>query len=860
MRQLDPVSLECAACKKLDKNAEHQCMMCICPRKGWQNEEWADESQPLAASPPAELPVVAEQMSAATAAAAAVLAHAPAHIAASLASVQSVLAAAREESSASDSAVPPAAAAAAVSAVITALGDAQTVYAAAAADGPVPMDLEKQSTGSSGSLGVKDAAAEPAAASASAASAAKLHSHASPPPPQIQVKIIETDGSACQCFYHAVGDALGYKRSREVAWRMGDVMGWEWSEMRSVIQTALQRVQYVPVLNNYGFDAGVTLEQTQSWYLESGDFQRQTWGGNKEMHLLSLGHDCKIQFRTFADTTSGQIDVRVIAAGDADDKPEDQRGDGTGRRKGKPSPPSARAEHQVLLYHCNMAGAGKPNHYRLIVLTVNGEEYLTWPLVNPPLDQAQLQQAVIKHLQELRRRSSSGGSPSPSLHPPPLADDAAGDAPRKRKSARLEGVADADAGAAAAAEPAEESAPETKLKRAKLVEPMRDSTHLWEQQQYAQLRALLQQDGYLFVRRALSDKVDSARICFFNDLLQKKSKMCTSNATSKEPTASLSKKSTAPKAFAWDALTGVESHSGEVDWQAQQVGRSESMRALYSEGMQRFAETLFASSSERRGQAAEQPAASAVPFVLLPQCTWMRALRVGGKTHAHSDIGFFLRRTDHLRQLYDKNHAFREQHAQQADAALPSCGFTECSMGADVVPTHRCIRCLRLFHAPCQVSLRLWLGARPQLEMSRWHCDECLNAPSFEFMFTCWTPLLDLTAQSSRLQVLPASHRQLQAGYECPLSDDDGDILPAGYSTAAAQDEWRTAPADMRAGDVILFNAKLIHAATPHAEKHLRLSLDTRMAALLPHSPPVGAQPEAREEQGEAVHMTDEVR
>jgi hypothetical protein len=288
--------------------------------------------------------------------------------------------------------------------------------------------------------------------------------------------------------------------------------------------------------------------------------------------------------------------------------------------------------------------------------------------------------------------------------------------------------------------------------------------------------------------------------------------------------------------------------------QAKAVGTSEAMRALYSEGMRTFAETLFG--SERRGKAdlEEKSAASAVPLVLLPQCTWMRALRAGGSTKAHSDIGFFLRRTKHLRQLYDKNHAFRTQHAQLADASPPSCGSSQCEVKD--APPHLCIRCQRLFHAQCQVSLPQWLDVEAQLDMQGWHCDECLNAPSF--MFTCWTPLLDLTEQSSRLQVLPASHRHLQSGYERPLSDDDGDILPAGFSAAHAECEWRSAPPDMRAGDMILFNAKLIHAATLHAEQHLRLSLDTRMAALLPHSPPASAQPEAREEQKEEEKKKEE--
>jgi hypothetical protein len=58
------------------------------------------------------------------------------------------------------------------------------------------------------------------------------------------------------------------------------------------------------------------------------------------------------------------------------------------------------------------------------------------------------------------------------------------------------------------------------------------------------------------------------------------------------------------------------------------------------------------------------------------------------------------------------------------------------------------------------------------------------------------------------------------------------------------------------AGDLILFNAKLINDATPHKDKQLRLSLDTRI--VIPHSPPVGAQPEARGEQKEEEKKKEE--
>jgi ectoine hydroxylase-related dioxygenase (phytanoyl-CoA dioxygenase family) len=99
-------------------------------------------------------------------------------------------------------------------------------------------------------------------------------------------------------------------------------------------------------------------------------------------------------------------------------------------------------------------------------------------------------------------------------------------------------------------------------------------------------------------------------------------------------------------------------------------------------------------------------------------------------------------------------------------------------------------------------------------------------------------PLTDLAGKASRLQVLPRSHRL--AGYERMQTDatdgreHDADLLPADFERSKLRQHnlsWVTAPADMKAGDVILFNWKLIHSATEHKDaKQPRLSVDTRIA------------------------------
>ena len=418
---------------------------------------------------------------------------------------------------------------------------------------------------------------------------------------------------------------------------------------------------------------------------------------------------------------------------------------------------------------------------------------------------------------------------------------------RKRKAAAaaasppedLHGAAEGEPGAevahkrAKAAAAAAAAVKEYSSSCTDVVACMLDSTHQWAKAQYSMLRARLKRDGYLFIRGVMgADVVVAARRAFFEQLLHKH---CLVGATADDPRVKQPPRNrSAAAALAWDARTGEI--GGVPVKAAKQLGCSEAMTALYDTGMKAFATALCSSSDAAQEQ---------LPFVLLPQCTWMRALLRGGSTQAHSDVGYFLRRTDVLCDLYQRHPHSRfssldPKIVAAAVAAATRCGAGMCQSEGAASQLYPCVRCERLFHWECQESLPAWLpveqlpsGSRRirsasksiPLSMERWHCDGCLDSPSD--LYTSWMALTDLCAQSSRLQLVPGSHAL--EGYDRMQAADDGDILPAGYDAEAERHKWVTVPADMRAGDLVLFNWKLIHAATVHEEPRLRGSMDTRI-------------------------------
>jgi len=236
------------------------------------------------------------------------------------------------------------------------------------------------------------------------------------------------------------------------------------------------------------------------------------------------------------------------------------------------------------------------------------------------------------------------------------------------------------------------------------------------------------------------------------------------------------------------------------------LGHGDAMTALYVGGVNEFM-TKLCSVSETSS------------FQLLPDCTWMRAVLRGGSTTAHSDVGYFIRRTDcvvNLIKHWKADDRIERERRCDADGCL-----------LEDPKLYACVSCRYWFHRDCQNSLTTWLSDASLSEhVHRWYCDDCLNAPSS--LYTCWMPLTDLTEGSSRLQLISGSHTL--GGYDRMQRAGNGDELPADYTATYAESaKWLTVPANMKAGDLVLFNWKLIHAASKHQHEQLRMSLDTRI-------------------------------
>ncbi len=135
-------------------------------------------------------------------------------------------------------------------------------------------------------------------------------------------------------------------------------------------------------------------------------------------------------------------------------------------------------------------------------------------------------------------------------------------------------------------------------------------------------------------------------------------------------------------------------------------------------------------------------------------------------------------------------------------------------------------------HLKCDLCHRLYGietltdAVLPREGQVEWHCMQCSNAPIQGY--TTWIPLQPLRAQQGVLAVLPGSHRA--DGFEA--MDDDG-VLPRKFvdnmDQQADQQVWHL-PFYIEAGDIILFNIKLIHGAVnTQTTEHARFSCDTRV-------------------------------
>lgn len=369
---------------------------------------------------------------------------------------------------------------------------------------------------------------------------------------------------------------------------------------------------------------------------------------------------------------------------------------------------------------------------------------------------------------------------------------------------------------------------------ANLVE-MADSTADYMAGRWSALRARLDADGFLLVRGVIPRAaVQAARAAVLQHLGEKGAlregapvdAALAEYARVHEGARSKSKLISGWVVYAetGEVVDDREPDAATAGWR--QVGSSAALTGIYNgAALHAFYEQLFgdtaqvgqgSNAGELHLAAAAGPNASPAiaAYTALPACTWLRAKGPSEVTMAHVDYFYFYRHT----------HVYRDHWPIAAAPSAgtpprPACEVCR-ALGGEGSPLPLCCAlCGLAYHAACLVpQLRRRVPAGED-----WHCHGCTNLPMPHY--TCWLPLGDLTAEDGRLALVPGSHRSV-GGYEAEAVRDH---LPSGWTRDAARAAvWQT-PRAIGMGDLIIFNAKTVHAATQNHAQRLRLSIDTRV-------------------------------
>ena len=105
-------------------------------------------------------------------------------------------------------------------------------------------------------------------------------------------------------------------------------------------------------------------------------------------------------------------------------------------------------------------------------------------------------------------------------------------------------------------------------------------------------------------------------------------------------------------------------------------------------------------------------------------------------------------------------------------------------------------------------------------------------------LYTCWIPLMDVSMREGPLAMCVGSHTlsEFGTGEPMPKLDDvhddeeeeekDRDIeVPPSFADYPS-DRWRTT--EYTAGDLMIFNCRIVHASLRNESEHFRISIDTR--------------------------------
>jgi hypothetical protein len=210
---------------------------------------------------------------------------------------------------------------------------------------------------------------------------------------------------------------------------------------------------------------------------------------------------------------------------------------------------------------------------------------------------------------------------------------------------------------------------------------------------------------------------------------------------------------------------------------------------------------LFMALADGRGLVDGTPI---TPRTFSPQYAWLRVKAPGECTPEHSDAFYFLDYTTMFSPAQDDSGR---------PPALQSLACRHCGGGDREDELVICDECNCCIHLDCLTP------ALPAPPDDNWYCPDCSPRPA---LVSCWTPLGDVRVAEGVLCVLAGSHKM--PNFDIP--DKKRPQIPAAYKNHGKNLTWATT--DFKAGDVVLFNSKVVHCSSRNYEKGFRISLDTR--------------------------------
>jgi ectoine hydroxylase-related dioxygenase (phytanoyl-CoA dioxygenase family) len=151
----------------------------------------------------------------------------------------------------------------------------------------------------------------------------------------------------------------------------------------------------------------------------------------------------------------------------------------------------------------------------------------------------------------------------------------------------------------------------------------------------------------------------------------------------------------------------------------------------------------------------------------------------------------------------------------------------------------------RLFTGPAISMDHVWIRACGTAQKSDVHCDWVYMSRGSRRVLSAWMPLVDIPTERGALMILERSHHDAPHTREYLKLDADrlgllyglrwkhGRLIWGGRYSTRPDRVWREfgtrwLTCSFRVGDMVVFDARCVHATLPNLTNDLRLSIDAR--------------------------------